>query len=201
MNTYVIKRTAAKPDWSTVPEIELGNRYIDTPKDARVFAKIAYSDEALHVYLRSVEPGEIRREESGPLGEPYHDSCLEFFFCPKEDDPRYFNFEFNSNKCLYLGFRNGYKNAARLIVDIDDRFAPEIRFVSDGWEIEYRIPYSFVRIFFPAFDPKPSEAIRANCFKCADMAEPGHFLSWSRVTEESFTFHKPECFGRMVFGE
>ena len=201
MNTYEIKRVECGFDWADVAEIELENRYIDTPKDVRVFAKIAYSADAFHVYLRSVEPNEIRREESGPLGAPYHDSCLEFFFSPVPTSTKYFNFEFNSNKCLYLGYGENLSNSARIVVDIEERFAPEVNFTADGWEIKYRIPFGFIRLFAPDFEAKAGASIRANCFKCADMMEPGHFLSWSFVTPENFTFHKPECFGLMTFGE
>ena len=201
MNTYEIKKvTAGNVDWTTVPEISLDCRYPDTPDDVRVFAKIGYSDEALCVYLRTVERAH-RAEEVGPLGEPYHDSCLEFFFRPDPDSLKYFNFEFNSNKCLYLGYGENLKNSARLIVNVEEIFAPVVKFLDDGWEIKYTIPYSFVRLFCPTFSPRPGSAIRANCYKCADMMEPGHFLSWSPVTDEPFTFHKPECFGLMTFGE
>lgn len=201
MYTFEIKKAQAPVDWSKIPEIELENRYIDTPKEARVFAKIAYSDDAFHIYMRAVDPFGIRREESGPVGEPYHDSCLEFFFCPTAGDSRYFNFEFNSNKCLYVGYGKKQPERARLIVEVDELFTPEVDFTADGWEIKYRIPFSFIRLLCPDFEAKSGTAIRANCYKCADMMEPGHFLSWSPVTDEPFTFHKPECFGTMIFGE
>ena len=201
MNAYEIKKASAPIDWSKIPEIELQNRYIDTPSEARVFVKIAYSDDAFHIYMRAIDPVGIRREESGLLGEPYHDSCLEFFFCPIMGDSRYFNFEFNSNKCLYVGYGKKQPDRARLIVDVEELFTPDVSFTNDGWEIKYKIPFSFIRIFCPDFEAKANAPIRANCYKCADMMEPGHFLSWSFVDSEPLNFHVPECFGTMIFGE
>ncbi len=200
MNTYVIKKINDDCSFEDVPELKLENRYFDTPKSTEVTAKIAYSDRALYVYLKTVEKAH-RAEEKGALGEPYHDSCLEFFFAPSEDRISYFNFEFNSNKCLYLGYRDHPDNGARLLVDVQERFSPKIKFTGEGWEIKYSIPYSFIRIFAPSFDPKPGSRMRANCFKCADRMCPEEYLSWSPVTTEGFTFHKPECFGLMVFGD
>ncbi len=200
MNTYLIKKIKDDSELNTVPMLELENRYYDTPKDVRVFAGIGYSDDALHVHLRTVE-SEHRAEEVGALGEPYHDSCLEFFFSPVPGDPKYFNFEFNSNKCLYVGYGENLQNSARLIVDVEERFSPKVSFNTDGWEIEYHIPFAFIRLFAPNFQATPGVSIRANCYKCADMMQPEQYLSWSLITPEKFTFHRPECFGLMIFGE
>lgn len=201
MYIYEIKKVTDSVDWSKIPEIELENRYIDTPKEARAFAKIAYSDEAFHIYMRAFEPFGIRREESGALGEPYHDSCLEFFFCPTNGDSRYLNFEFNSNKCLFVAYGKKLPERARLIVESEELFTPEVGFTADGWEIKYKIPFSFIRILCPDFEAKSGSSIRANFYKCAQKMQPAHFLSWSLIPPEDFTFHKPECFGIMTFGE
>ena len=63
----------------------------------------------------------------------------------------------------------------------------------------YRVPFAFLRLFFPGFDPKPGDAIRANCFKCGDLTEVEHYFSWNPVDSPTPNFHRPEDFGRMVF--
>ncbi len=199
LNTYVIKRVKEPVDFNTVSGIRLENRYLATPADTEVFAKVAYSESAIHVWLRTVESSH-RCEEHGPLGEPYHDSCLEFFFAPDANRPeRYFNFEFNSNKCLYLGIRTSKENTARLLIDPDESLSPKVQFNSDGWEISFSIPYDFIRIFSPDFSPKRGDKLPANCFKCADRQDPAEYLSWCFVPPENLNFHKPECFGTMIF--
>ncbi len=198
MKRYTISKTSGAPDWERIPAIRLEERYEGTPDTACASAKICYSDDKLHLLLCTSE-SIIRREETGALGWPCHDSCLEFFFCPIEGDNRYFNIEFNANKCLFLGFGTGIDDLVRLMIDIDDIFAPDIRIRDGGWEIEYTIPYSFVRRFFPTFAPASGVTMRANCYKCADEKMPPEFLSWSRVDEENFTFHRPSHYGIMTF--
>ncbi len=201
MNIYEIKKVGGSFDFESVPEISLENRYFQTPKDVKVFARIAYSDEGFYVFLRTQEPRH-RAQEKGPLGYPYHDSCLEFFFAPDYEHPeRYLNFEMNSNKCLYLGIRGSGESKARLVIDVDGILKPEVAFNPDGWQLRYFIPFDFIRIFVPDFSPKAGDKIRANCFKCGDMMSPEEYLSWSPVPTEGFTFHRPDCFGTMIFGE
>lgn len=197
MNTYTIKKVAAPINWDTVPALDLSVRYLDTPSTASVTAKIAYTESAFAVHLSAFEP-EIRANEKGPLGAPCHDSCLEFFFSPIEGDLRYFNIEFNFNKCMFLGFGSGIKDLVRLVVDPDELLSPKIEKTTDGWEISYTVPFKFIKLFFPNFEAKSGARIRANCYKCADMMEPGHFLSWSRVNTEPLSFHSPSDFGLMT---
>ena len=199
MKTYEIKRMEKGSDWSDKPVIDIDTPYLDTPDTVKAWAQLAYDDEAILVRLWT-EEYQHRATEVGPVGKPYEDCCLEFFFSPMEDDGRYFNFENNAIGCCFLGIGSGLSDLVRLIPDTDeDLFDRSVAHFEGGWEIEYRFPYSFIKRFFPDFTVYKGKKIRANCFKCADLTEPPHYLSWSPVTEENFTFHKPECFGEMIF--
>ena len=89
--------------WNDIPVAPLDTR-LQTPEiDISATAQVCYDAEALYLRLTAKEAN-IRAEESGLLGVPCKDSCLEFFFSPIADDTRYFNFEFNSVKCMHLGF-------------------------------------------------------------------------------------------------
>lgn len=199
MKMYEIHKIDGAADWKSLPVIDIDHPYMETPASIKAYAQICYNDEELLVHLRTVEEN-IRAVEKGPLGCPCEDSCLEFFFCPVENDNRYFNIEFNSNGCVYLGFGTGIPDLVRLIKeDINDILCPKINFTNDGWEIFYCIPYSFIKGFFPDFKVYEGKTIRANCYKCADFSEPPHYLSWSQVSEDPFTFHNSSCFGTMKF--
>ena len=199
MKTYEIKKMAVGGDWSDKPIVSIDTPYKETPDTVKAWAQLAYDDEAILVRLWT-EEYEHRATETGPVGAPYEDCCLEFFFRPMENDPRYFNFENNAIGCCYLGIGSGLHDLVRLIPDTEeDLFSRKVTKFEGGWEITYKFPYSFIRRFFPEFKVYEGKRIRANCFKCADLTEPPHYLSWSPVTEENFTFHKPECFGEMVF--
>ena len=198
MRNYTIKQMTGKPDWALVPTLPIDNRYFDTPLEITAQAQIAYNEDALWVRLSTVEE-RIRAIEVGPLGSPCEDSCLEFFFCPMEGDNRYFNIEFNVNGCLYLGFGSYIGDLVRLLPSEEPLLSPNIHRTASGWEIEYEIPYSFIRRFFPDFTAFSGKHMRANCYKCADFSTPPHYMAWSPIVGEPFKFHRPECFGEMIF--
>ena len=201
MNYYKIKRVDGEIDWSNIESLEMTNRYLETPERIKAFAQICYDSEGLKVHLWS-ENDDVRAVENDVLGSPYEDSCLEFFFSPMENDIRYFNIEFNLNCCMYLGLGRNLGDHTRLVhSEAKKIFAPKSNLTESGWEIFYTVPYTFIRRFFPEFEIKKGKTVRANCFKCADLTVPANYLSWSPVDTESFTFHKPECFGIMEFEE
>lgn len=200
MKSYEITKVATAPDWRTVPTLVMDIPYRETPADITAAAQICYTENEFLVHLFTAEKN-IRAVEKGPLGAPYEDSCLEFFFCPCEGDARYFNIEVNMNGCFFLGFGSGDADLIRLLPEegIENILSPDIRKTAEGWEIFYRVPYSFIRRFFPNFHVYKGKEMRANCYKCADLSQPPHYLSWSKIEGEPFTFHKSHCFGKMVF--
>ena len=199
MKTYEIKRMTKGGDWSDKPVLNIDIPYRLTPDTVKAWAQLAYDDEAILVRLWT-EEYEHRAVETGPIGSPCEDSCLEFFFCPMEGDARYLNFENNAIGCCYLGIGTGIPDLIRLVPDSEeDIFDRKVKKFEGGWEITYKFPYELIRRFFPEFKVYEGKKIRANCFKCADKTEPPHYLSWSPVTREKFTFHAPECFGTMTF--
>ncbi len=200
MREYRIQKVAGAPDWSRIDTLAIDVSYLDSPTFYQAWAQIAYDDECLHVHLFCKEPA-TRAVETGPLGAPCEDCCMEFFFSPMADDLRYFNIEFNHNGCLYLGLASNLRSLVRLLPEFDTAIlGQEIRDTADGWEIFYTVPYEFIRRFFPDFTVYPGKEIRANCFKCADLTEPPHYFSWSPITGDGkLSYHKPECFGKMIF--
>ena len=98
MKNYTISRCVGAPDWNTIPALAIDHAHLDPDTGIRAFAQIAWDPEALHVRLHAEET-QIRAEETGPLGMPCEDSCLEFFFCPMEADLRDLNLEFNPHGC------------------------------------------------------------------------------------------------------
>ena len=95
------------------------------------------------------------KNAGGVLGAPYEDSCLEFFFAPMDGDIRYFNIEFNSNRCLYLGFGRCMEDHTRFVHDEGvEILSPKASLTETGWEIFYTVPDKFIRRFFPDFEIK-----------------------------------------------
>ncbi|MBR2571165.1 MAG: hypothetical protein IKE30_03420 [Clostridia bacterium] len=194
MREYTICRFSG---WEAIETLPIDTRLWCPEVEIRAFAQIAWDDAALHVRL-TAEEKQIRAVHTGPCGMPCEDSCLEFFLAPFPEDPRYINIEFNPNACCYLGL-GGNGELVRLLPE-KDWLSPKAFFTETGWGIEYRVPFDFVRLFFPGFAPAPGCAIRANCFKCGDLTETEHYFSWNPVTSPTPNFHRPCDFGRMVFG-
>ncbi len=203
MKEALIPFVPGSKDWSAIPCLS-----IDTPlrpTDAKVSAnaQICYDDEALYIHLSTTEE-EHRSVEKGPLGMPCEDSCLEFFFCPEEGDTRYFNFEFNSNPCLFLGIATNIQDLTRLVTiresDMFDIFQPATNVRPDGWDITFRMPYTYIRRFFPDFAPASGKTMRANFYKCAEKVEKPHFLTWNPILRQGrHLFHTQAEFGKLIF--
>ena len=202
MKEAIISYLPSGINWSALPALDISEHVRPTESDACAYAQICYTDEALMLHLSATEQ-EIRQEESGLLGMPCQDSCLEFFIRPLEEDIRYINFEFSPRCCMYLGFGSGPEDLYRLTVDEEQRdalFAPVAQLRSDGWDLYFRIPYTFLQTFFPGFRATSGTAIRANFYKCGDLLEKPHYLAWNPIYRQgSCRFHTPAEFGRLVF--
>lgn len=194
MKRYVIRPFAG---WDDVEPLDISENLWLPPADIAARAQIARTDDALLLRLTARERA-VRAVESGPLGRPCEDSCLEFFFAPVAGDPRYVNIEFNPAACVFIGLGDG-SFRTRLLPE-QNWFAPKTFTIPNGWSVEYRVPFAFVRTLFPAFDPKPGDTIRANCYKCGDKTVQPHYLAWNPVNSDTPNFHRPQDFGEMVMG-
>lgn len=197
MREYRATRVNGAFDWQDIDVAALENRYFDTPDSYGAFAQLCYDDDNLYVRLVKTEEQTLLTE-SGILGMPCLDSCLEFFFCPMENDTRYFNIEFNAGGCVFFGVGSGVHDLMRLIPesgDTADWFSPEICRTEEGWELVLTVPCSLIRRVFADFEIKEGKTMRANFYTCADNTVPPHYLSWNAIEGEPFRYHRPECFG------
>ena len=135
-----------------------------------------------------------------------NDSCVEFFFDPKEDG-NYYNFEFSCIGTKHLAYGPG--RADRVFV------APEIiesaiRVKSSlgtqsfkeksgnyTWEMTIIIPASTL-VHNPGIQLK-GLTTRANFYKCGNKTAEAHYISWNPVVTERPDFHRPAYFGKVVF--
>ena len=194
--TWKIPRAEETPDWDAVPELEVSKILWLPDCGIRAFGRFCYNAESLHIRLRAVEEN-IRAEYTAPLSRVCEDSCLEFFFMPEGED-RYFNFEINPNGCPYIGF--GRSREDRVVLyrqDAKQLFGIHTQKTPDGWEAAYRVPLSFLRLFWPDFSFTGS--LRANVYKCGEQTAREHYLSWNPVSSETPDFHRPADFGVMTF--
>lgn len=197
MKEYTITRKGDSFSWDAVPVLKMDNQLWTGPVAVQAQTQICYDDEALYVRQQAFEE-DVRAENNGPLAEVSEDSCLEFFFAPRNGDIRYMNFEFNPNGSMYLGIGPNLPELTRLVPETPSIF-PKTTRTDSGWILEYSIPHSYVRKFFPEWAPASGLSVRANCFKCGDLTKQPHYLSWNFVSNPTPLFHCPECFGIMHF--
>ena len=65
------------------------------------------------------------------------------------------------------------------------------------WEVALVIPTS--AIFRHSVDSLDGKVMRANFYKCGDLLQTPHFLSWNQIDLPQPKFHCPEFFGEVMF--
>lgn len=201
MNMYQIPYVCGQPVWEEIPVLEVSNIQWIPDVGVRMTQQVCYNDFALHIRQKAVEK-HIRAECCKPQDYACQDSCMEFFFCPDPADSRYFNFEITPSGFMYLGLGKGRADSVRLFPEnYMELFKIRPGYTSDGWMLTYEIPFTFIRSYFPEFEPKPGVVIRANCYKCGDLTAKPHYLSWNPCAKATPDFHVPEDFGTMILSE
>ena len=192
---YQIVRAERETEREAAPELILKPLWYPD-HGIRAGGRICHDGRNLYVSLWAKEKP-IRAEYTLPASPVHEDSCLEFFLMPAEEN-RYLNFEINPNGCLHLGFgRDRQSRKDLLLPDEEEMFRIRAVRTEDGWGTAYRIPVSFLREFYPAFECRG--ILRANVYKCGDKTPHPHYLAWNPVNTPAPDFHRPECFGEMKF--
>lgn len=180
----------------------------------RTEARLAYDANRLYGQFRVEDPF-VRVRHTRFQDPVYEDSCVEFFLEPP-GGRGYLNFEFNAGGAFRVyhitdparvpgGFRAfrpltpeegaQVKVKASLPAVVEpERAGPVI------WTLTYAIPWSLVTACTGAPAPRPGEGgWRGNFYKCGDRTSHPHWAAWAPVDE--LNFHRPACFGNLVFEE
>lgn len=196
--TYTLRRIdRATLDWTSIPTLTLTHCPWLTPAPVGAYAQACHDGENIYVRMQADEVN-IRAELTHELDMICEDSCLEFFLAPDAADVRYLNFEWNLNGALYLGFgARGETRVRQIVQDREALFMPRPFRTATGWGVEYRIPASFIAMYFPGFEL--SGESHANFYKCGDKTVQPHYLAWNIPQTVVPKFHTREAFGRVVF--
>ncbi len=192
---YEIVRCEGGPRWEQVCAVSLNRELWTEACGIAAWAQVCYEPERLHVRLTAREEEPLARFH-GETDMVCRDSCLEFFFCPAAEDMRYFNFEYNPNGALYLGFGQNRTNYVRLLPpSARELFRVRPFALPNGWGVAFEIPSAFVRLFVPSFTLSPGIGLRGNFYKCGDETGKIHYLAWNPVLSDTPDFHRPQDFG------
>lgn len=161
-------------------------------------AYVTWGEKGLHVLLCALE-SEICVKATEFNGDVYQDSCLEFFFRPFQDDPRYLNIETNAGGVALIGFGSDRFN--RVLLEKMPEGMELTVSCHDGewWAVHYIVPWMLLQELYGRA-PKPGDVMRGNFYKCDESIHP-HFGSWAPVVAPKPDFHRPECFAELELAE
>jgi len=197
----VVKRAYSDNIWDSIEPITLDVfRWRDNGYEPRVLVRLFHDGENMY-FKYIVFEKEILGRYRNTQDPVCDDSCVEVFFYP-DGDRNYINFETNVLGTLALGFGD-QKEVRTLLTDSPEIFDiktsvknPE-EYADDNWSVEYKIPFSFVRKYYPDFDIK--KGLRANFFKCGEEVRYPHYGMWCEIIAEEEDFHLPQYFGYLDF--
>ncbi len=195
---YEVTPCGGEPRWNIpAAPIDLALWLPDPGLEA--WAQACYTPDALHIRLFAREDAPLQRF-TGENDMVCLDSCLEFFFCPLPGDTRYFNFEFNPNGALYLGFGHDRQDSVRqLVPNAKKLFCITPLSLPGAWGICFQIPVEFVKLYAPEFALYRGLRLGGNFYKCGEETQTPHYLAWNRVCCDVPDFHRPWDFGWLVF--
>jgi len=178
--------------------------WAEYPYQPEVKFRIAHTGDAILLHYQVTEAS-VRAVATADDGRVWEDACVEFFLSPESND-FYYNFECNcAGKLLLHGGPAGgdRPGAAEEVLKSVKRWASlgtepfEERVGECSWEVALVIPTS--AIFRHEMADLNGKTMRANFYKCGDLLQTPHFLSWAPIDLPQPKFHCPEFFGELVF--
>lgn len=172
-------------------------------RNPEVSFAIAHCSDAIILHFH-VKDHELRAVETANDGRVWEDSCCEFFVSP-DCGSQYYNFECSCIGTLLLhggiiperpsAPESCYADVKRWSSLGSEAFGK--RSADTGWDLVEIIPAS---AFFQ-HDIKDFCGLKmtANFYKCGDLLDSPHFLSWSPISLPKPMFHCPEFFGELLF--
>ncbi len=177
----------------------------------KTFARLLYDNTGIHGIFKVCDRF-VRSVRTRYGDTVWKDSCVEFFYQPKSDKG-YFNFEFNCGGTFLVHYitdpervPGGFKEFVRIPLALGRAVkvhssmppivTPEISEPVD-WTLQFFIPFSLLENFVGPLGKIKGEQSQGNFFKCADECSHPHWAAWSRV--DQFNFHRPQCFGTLLF--
>ena len=166
----------------------------------KLFHEKSLIEDQKHVLNQILE----RMQEAYRSNSPYAALvCCEFFVSDTHDGT-YYNFELNCIGTLLASKRRSRNDADMFSKEELSRITRhstlerrqiEENGVIRAWGTAICIPFDLIGLDGNALP----ESIKANFYKCADMAAHPHYVSWNRIDISQPDFHRPDFFGELKF--
>ncbi|AMR30500.1 hypothetical protein A0256_03210 [Mucilaginibacter sp. PAMC 26640] len=165
-------------------------------------ASFVLTHNANGIYLKYYVTEHTLKAEYNKFNDPvFEDSCVEFFIA-FDDDPNYYNLEFNCMGNSRVQYGQHKTGRTFIPVNLLKTIAHQtlIRNTTIGnvhWELTLCIPKTIFK-FHPALSFENSRA-RVNFFKCGDGLPEPHYLCWSNIEAPEPEFHLSQFFKEINF--
>lgn len=170
----------------------------DFPAKPKTKATVGWNDGGFILHLESKE-NNLRMVEHEHNSMVCQDSCMEFFVQPSpKTDERYFNIEINPNGAVNMSIRYDRKRSQKIQNDDIALLSVKPTILNDGWAVDYLIPLELIKKHIPTYVHQKGAIIRANFFKCGDLTDHPHYLTFANINTPTPDFHRPECFAEFV---
>lgn len=175
--------------------------WAEYPYRPEVEFRLAHTGDALLLHYR-VKEASVRAAAGEDNGRVWEDACVEFFSSP-EADGTYYNIECNCIGTVLVGggAPGNRGHAPQEVLDRVQRWsslgrAPfEERVGECRWEVALVVPSS--TYYLHNVSSLDGRTMRANFYKCGDLLQTPHFLSWNPICLEKPNFHCPDFFGTL----
>lgn len=182
-------------DWRKVERHSIAqtnwNEYDYSPS---VTFAILHCDSKLYINFEVEEKYAVRCQETIDQSPVYQDSCVEFFFLKADGD--YVNFEANAKGVILAacGKERAHRKAlSQKELNTIERYPSGIeqQEKNQHWQLTLGIPFDILGVTV-------GKTYFANFYKCGDLTEKKHYLSWSPISTDKPDFHRPEFFGKIT---
>lgn len=189
-------RITDSDDFTDIPKAKISCYRWETGYEPEAFAQLIYLRGlgfCLRMEAKEEHPKAVYTLYNQPV---YLDSCLEFFVNFRPEQPRYMNFEMNSNGAFLAALRTGRKDKTPIHELTRDLPAVLSGKGNGSWFVKAFFPDSFVKTLFGRDGFQAGDEFTGNFFKCGDETPQPHYGMWSPVMTEQPDFHQPSYFGR-----
>lgn len=199
--------------WIDVPPLAISHFHLQSSEHhSHAQAQLLHDDK--RVFLRFNVADQYVLCQNSEYQQPvYQDSCVEFFFQPRQL-PGYFNLEINCGGAKLMSFiedatrtptgfakfqlvKSEHASKIEIRHSMPKTLAAEI-ITPVNWQIGAIIPLEAIAPYVGDIGNLSGQTWRANFFKCADKSSHPHWASWSPIGEK-LNFHQPQYFGEIRF--
>ena len=205
MKSYIVKKVNHTFRWC---DIEVGKVNVYNWKEFQGYdpeAEFQMVHDDNNIFLRLTAHNDYNINQCTDVNQfVCNDSCMEAFFnLPGMVKSAYFNFEFNANGVIFLGWGESRENRITVDPAIIKKYITIMAYGNDipaTQRGEWSLTVIINKELFPVLTGHEftSGECGGNFYKCGERAI-SHFISWDEIIMDHPDFHRPEYFGKLIF--